>query len=185
MRSRTCSRNGNVTAVSTRLVLIFAVVATVGIATACSFIGYKLGLHKGRVEVADKDPGNEKNNKTPSKMLDLICAVKILMPSAELDSPKNVAVRTLVAGVDSGTKSGWYQGEFAIAENRKGTLTEEGAIFRVKRPAMFRRFGEVILGEEFTVDRTDGSFHQYLEFEGGRKVEFINGFCGKYIKAPF
>ena len=107
------------------------------------------------------------------------------MPTMDLDSPRRLGTRTVIAGIDFATHSGWYQGEFTISETRKGTATEQGGVVRVSRPALFQRFGATVTGEEFTVNRADGSFHQFLLFDGDRKLEFSAGYCGRYIKAPF
>jgi hypothetical protein len=50
---------------------------------------------------------------------------------------------------------------------------------------MFQRFGVMIAGEEFVLDRKTGSFVQSLNLSDGRKVNLIKGTCAKVIKPPF
>jgi hypothetical protein len=50
---------------------------------------------------------------------------------------------------------------------------------------MFQRFGVMITGEEFVVDRKTGSFVQSLTLKDGRTVKLIKGTCAKVIKPPF
>jgi hypothetical protein len=160
------------------------VAVALSVAGGCA-IAYFTGLHMGRLEFTEHVANPVADNKAALKMLDLICEIKVSMPTSDLESPRKVSVRTVVAGIDFATRSGWYQGEFTITETRKGTAVERGSVVRVSRPALFQRFGVTVSGEEFTVDRSDGSFHQFLVFDGGRTVEFAAGYCGRYIKAPF
>ncbi len=91
----------------------------------------------------------------------------------------------LLGGLDFDNKTGWYQGQFAISETRKGSLTQEGSVARVSRPALFERFGVMVTGEQFTLDRTTGEFLQSLTLNDNRKIDLIKGYCGKLTKAPF
>ena len=82
-------------------------------------------------------------------------------------------------------KSGGCQGKVAISESRAGTLNLMGTRMKIYRPAMFQRFGVMITGEEFVVDRKTGSFVQSLSLQDGRTVKLIKGTCAKVIKPPF
>jgi hypothetical protein len=50
---------------------------------------------------------------------------------------------------------------------------------------MFQRFGVMISGEEFVLDRKTGSFEQSLSISDGRTVKLIKGTCAQVIKPPF
>jgi hypothetical protein len=90
-----------------------------------------------------------------------------------------------MAQIDFDKNSGWYQGRIAISESRAGTLNLMGTRMKIYRPAMFQRFGVMITGEEFVVDRKTGSFVQSLTLKDGRTVKLIKGTCAKVIKPPF
>jgi hypothetical protein len=91
----------------------------------------------------------------------------------------------VIANIDFTNLSGWYQGQFAISESRKGSVTTEGSVLHVRRPALFPRFGVMISGEEFTIDRATGEFRQKISIQDGRTIELMSGYCGSYAKAPF
>lgn len=140
----------------------------------------------GRQSANTKDAGDEFG--TPAgngKVLNLICDLKVSMPQGDLASPRQHYTQMVVANVDLSNLSGWYQGQFAISETRKGSVTTEGAVLHVRRPALFPRFGVMIGGEEFTIDRSTGEFRQNITLQDGRTFEFMTGYCGKYAKAPF
>ena len=107
------------------------------------------------------------------------------MPIAELEGPIKKHTEMIAAGLDYKNKAGWYQGEFSISESRKGKLVMQGTKAVVTRPAMFERFGVMITGEQFTLERSTGEFVQTLTIRDGRKVDLIRGYCGKLIRAPF
>jgi hypothetical protein len=90
-----------------------------------------------------------------------------------------------MAQIDFEKKSGWYQGRIAISESRAGTLSLMGTRLKIYRPAMFQRFGVMITGEEFVIDRKTGSFSQSLSLQDGRNIRLIKGTCAKVIKPPF
>lgn len=118
--------------------------------------------------------------------MDLICELKLdldgqLALGIKEDEPSRI---TMVA-IDFEQQSGWYQGRIAISENRSGTLSLMGTRLKVYRPAMFQRFGVMITGEEFVIDRKNGAFVQTLSLNDGRKVQLIKGTCAKVIKPPF
>ena len=107
------------------------------------------------------------------------------MPQGDLASPRKNYTQTVVANIDFSNLSGWYQGQFAISESRKGSVTTEGSVLHVRRPALVPRFGVMIGGEEFTIDRSTGEFRQKITLQDGRTLELMIGYCGKYAKAPF
>jgi len=93
--------------------------------------------------------------------------------------------RITMAQVDFDKRSGWYQGRIAISESRGGTLSLVGNKLRVTRPAMFQMFGTMISQEQFTIDRSTGSFEQQLTISEGKVVTLIKGTCAQVIKPPF
>ena len=60
-----------------------------------------------------------------------------------------------------------------------------GTRLKIYRPAMFQRFGVMITGEEFVLDRKTGVFVQSLNLNDGRNIKLIKGTCAKVIKPPF
>jgi hypothetical protein len=58
-------------------------------------------------------------------------------------------------------------------------------LLHVRRPALFPRFGVMVAGEEFTVNRSTGEFRQWLNLQDGRTLELMSGYCGRFAKAPF
>lgn len=125
-------------------------------------------------------PGNNQG------VMDLICELELdLDGQLALGIKENEPSRITMAQVDFEQKSGWYQGKIAISESRAGTLTLMGTRLKIYRPAMFQRFGVMISGEEFVIDRKTGSFVQSLSLQDGRNVKLIKGTCAKVIKPPF
>ena len=125
-------------------------------------------------------PGDSKG------VMDLICELELdLDGQLALGIKENEPSRITMAQVDFEKKSGWYQGKISISESRAGTLQLMGTRLKVYRPAMFQRFGVMISGEEFVLDRKTGSFAQYLSINDGRKIKLIKGTCAKVIKPPF
>ena len=119
-------------------------------------------------------------------VIDLICELELdLDGQLALGIKENEPSRITMAQVDFEKNSGWYQGKIAISESRAGTLSLMGTKLKIYRPAMFQRFGVMITGEEFVVDRKTGSFVQSLSISDGRKVNLIKGTCAKVIKPPF
>jgi len=90
-----------------------------------------------------------------------------------------------VGGVDVPRGSGWYAGQYAMSETRKGTVSVKGTLIEVKRPALFQRYGGTVASEEYTLDRASGEFRQSLLFQDGQKVSLIKGQCGRFIRPPF
>ncbi len=125
-------------------------------------------------------PGDSKG------VMDLICELELdLDGQLALGIKENEPSRITMAQIDFEKKSGWYQGKISISEGRAGTLQLMGTRLKIYRPAMFQRFGVMITGEEFVLDRKTGSFTQYLSINDGRKIKLIKGTCAKVIKPPF
>jgi hypothetical protein len=132
------------------------------------------------VLVAESMPGANKG------VMDLICELELdLDGQLALGIKENEPSRITMAQIDFEKNSGWYQGKIAISESRAGTLNLMGTRMKIYRPAMFQRFGVMITGEEFVVDRKTGSFVQSLNLNDGRNVKLIKGTCAKVIKPPF
>ena len=128
----------------------------------------------------------EPKTKELDKVFDLICDGTQSIPFDGFDAPAKVVHETFVAGINLKDKTGWYQGQIAISETRKGTLTinESGEII-VGRPALFERYGAMITGEQFTLNRDTGEFIQSVTLSDKRRIVMIKAYCGKMIKAPF
>jgi hypothetical protein len=132
------------------------------------------------VLVTESMPGANKG------VMDLICELELdLDGQLALGIKENEPSRITMAQIDFEKNSGWYQGKIAISESRAGTLNLMGTRMKIYRPAMFQRFGVMITGEEFVVDRKTGSFVQSLSLQDGRTVKLIKGTCAKVIKPPF
>jgi hypothetical protein len=130
--------------------------------------------------IAESLPGDSKG------VMDLICELELdLDGQLALGIKENEPSRITMAQIDFEKKSGWYQGKIAISESRAGTLNLMGTRMKIYRPAMFQRFGVMITGEEFVVDRKTGSFVQSLSLNDGRNIKLIKGTCAKVIKPPF
>jgi len=130
--------------------------------------------------VVESVPGANKG------VMDLICELDLdLDGQLVLGIKENEPTRITMAQIDFDKQSGWYQGTIAISESRSGTLQVMGSQLKVNRSAMFQRFGVMIAGEEFVLDRKTGSFVQSLNLSDGRKVNLIKGTCAKVIKPPF
>lgn len=131
---------------------------------------------------------NEKNNLPGNNqgVMDLICELELdLDGQLALGIKENEPSRITMAQIDFEKKSGWYQGVISISESRAGTLQLMGTRLKIYRPAMFQRFGVMITGEEFVIDRKTGSFVQSLSLKDGRNVKLIKGTCAKVDKPPF
>ena len=128
----------------------------------------------------------EPKTKESDKVFNLICDGTQTIPLDGFDAPAKVVPQTFVAGINLKDKTGWYQGQIAISETRKGTLTinESGEIV-VGRPALFERYGAMITGEQFTLNRDTGEFIQSVTLSDKRHIVMIKAYCGKLIKAPF
>jgi hypothetical protein len=119
-------------------------------------------------------------------VMDLICELELdLNGQLKLGITDKEPSRITMAQIDFEKNSGWYQGKIAISESRSGTLQVMGTRLKVTRPAMFQRFGVMISGEEFVIDRKTGRFEQTLNLSDGQKVNLITGTCAQVTKPPF
>jgi len=123
--------------------------------------------------------------KLSTENANFVCEVMVSMPRGNLQAEPEVYSDVVVVGLNYEQKSGWYQGQFSISESRKGTMVLEGSKAVVSRPAMFQRFGEMITGEEFTLDRSNGALVQTLTFKNGKRRHILKGTCAKMSAAPF
>ncbi len=123
--------------------------------------------------------------KLSTESANFVCEVMVSMPRGNLQAEPEVYSDVVVVGLNYEQKSGWYQGQFSISESRKGSMVLEGSKAVVSRPAMFQRFGEMIIGEDFTFDRLDGAFVQTLTFKGGKRRHILKGTCAKMSGPPF
>lgn len=118
-------------------------------------------------------------------LLTVICEVDVSRPKNGLGQPFEVESMTIPAEFDLDEKTGWYPGEFTISENRKGSLTIQGAMLEITRPAMFKKYGFSVLGDHASLDRTNGSFKQWVDLEGQKRLELMTGTCRRTTNAPF
>jgi hypothetical protein len=119
-------------------------------------------------------------------VMDLICELELdLNGQLKLGITDKEPSRITMAQIDFEKKSGWYQGKIAISESRAGTLQLMGTRLKISRPAMFQRFGVMIAGEDFVIDRKTGSFVQTLTLSDGQAVTLITGTCAQVTKPPF
>lgn len=125
-------------------------------------------------------------NKESDRIFTLICEGTNAHPANGFDSPPKTLNQTFFAGINLKEKTGWYQGQIAISETRKGTLvvSQSGDIV-VSRPALFEKYGAMITGEQFTLNRTSGEFIQSVTLNDKRSFVMIKAYCGKLIKPPF
>ena len=119
-------------------------------------------------------------------VMDLICELELdLNGQLKLGITDKEPSRITMAQIDFEKNSGWYQGKIAISESRSGTLQVMGTRLKVTRPAMFQRFGVMISGEEFVIDRKTGRFVQTLNLSDGQTINLITGTCAQVTKPPF
>ena len=118
-------------------------------------------------------------------VLDVVCDAEISRPTDGLVPPFEVARTPLPAIFNFDEGTGAYPGEYTISMNRKGTLKIEGDVLEIYRPAMFKRYGVVIIGEHVTLDRRTGHLTQWLDLEGGKRLDLISGSCKRADNAPF
>ena len=117
--------------------------------------------------------------------LDVVCDLEVSRPTDNLSQPFDTARMTMPAQFDFEENTGWYTGEYAISINRKGTLQVQDDLLKVSRPALFKRFGLMITGEHFTLNRKNGEFKQWLDLEGNKRLDLISGRCKRTSNAPF
>ena len=128
----------------------------------------------------------EHANKDSDRVFNLICEGTNAFPANGFDTPPRMLNQTFVAGINLNDKTGWYQGQIAISETRKGTLAvKQSGDIVVSRPALFERYGAMITGEQFTLNRATGEFIQSVTLSDKRSIVMIKGYCGKMIKPPF
>lgn len=131
-------------------------------------------------QVSAMTPGANKG------VMDLICELELdLNGQLKLGITDKEPSRIAMAQIDFEKNSGWYQGRIAISESRAGTLQLMGTRLKVSRPAMFQRFGVMISGEDFVIDRKTGRFVQSLTLSDGQVVTLITGTCAQVTKPPF
>ena len=120
------------------------------------------------------------------KVFNLICEGTLAFPANGFDAPAKMRNQTFVGGINLTDKTGWYGGDIALSESRKGALTINAAgEIVVSRPALFERHGAKITGEQFTLNRVTGEFIQAVTLSDKRSIVMIKAYCGKMIKPPF
>ena len=132
------------------------------------------------LDMNDKKPPYQNKGK-----LDVICELEVSKPHDNLSQPFDTARLTMPAQFDFDENTGWYTGEYAISMNRKGTLNVQDDLLKVSRPALFKRYGLMITGEHFTLNRRNGQFKQWLDLEGDKRLDLIIGRCKRVNNAPF
>lgn len=118
-------------------------------------------------------------------VLEVVCDVEISRPGETLAPPFDVVKLTLPAVFNFEDNTAAYPGEYTISMNRKGTLRVNDSQLEIHRPAMFKRHGTVIIGEHVTLNRKTGEFRQWLDLEGGKRLDLISGTCKRTDNAPF
>ncbi len=132
------------------------------------------------LDMNDKKPPYQNKGK-----LDVVCELEVSKPNDNLSQPFDTARSTMPAQFDFDENTGWYTGEYAISMNRKGTLNVQDDLLKVSRPALFKRYGLMITGEHFTLNRRNGQFKQWLDLEGDKRLDLITGRCKRATNAPF
>jgi hypothetical protein len=131
------------------------------------------------------DAGDKKQAYQSKGKLDVVCDLDVSKPGDNLVPPFDTVRMTMPAQFDFEENTGWYTGEYTISMNRKGTLQVQDDLLKVSRPALFKRHGVAIIGEHFTLSRRNGEFRQWLDLEGGKRLELITGRCKRTTNAPF
>jgi hypothetical protein len=156
------------------IIALLALVVLAGIVISAAMTGQiSLDIH------GKKTPFQSKGK------LDVICDLEVSKPSDNLSQPFDTVRLTMPAQFDFDENTGWYTGEYAISMNRKGTLHVQDDLLKVSRPALFKRFGLIITGEHFTLNRRNGQFEQWLDLEGDKHLDLITGRCKRATNAPF
>ena len=167
-------------------VLIATLVTAVVLLAAFGLAWLGGAIHLGQEgAVSDATSSEVEGKGETDRKYNIICEVKYTLPLNGIAAPPKVYTDTMVGGLDYAEKTGWYQGQFSISENRKGNLVVREGKTEVSRPAMFERFGEKVASEQFSLDRTTGEFTQALLLQDGRRLEVIKGYCGKLTPPPF
>jgi len=136
-------------------------------------------IHLGKTAQSDHIKGKE-----TSGVLNLVCESVVTRYKNGLAQPPDTERMTLPVGIDLTNNIGWYTGEYTISMNRKGSLTINGALLEVSRPALFSRYGVMVVGEHFTVNRQTGEFRQWLDIKGGTRLDLIQGECKSAVNPP-
>lgn len=118
-------------------------------------------------------------------VLEVICDVEASKPNDGLVPPFDTVRLTLPAVFNFDESTGAYAGEYTMSMNRKGTLKVNGERLEINRPSMFKRHGAVIIGEHVTLNRRTGEFRQWLDLDGGKRLDLITGSCKRTDNAPF
>lgn len=118
-------------------------------------------------------------------VLEVVCDVQVSRPGEHLGLPFEVSKLTLPAIFNFDEHTGAYPGEYTISMNRKGTLQVNGDTLEIHRPAMFKRHGVTIIGEHVTLNRQTGEFRQWLDLNGGKRLDLVQGSCRRSDNAPF
>jgi hypothetical protein len=156
--------------------ILTGIIITIALVAAAHFAGV-ISLNLGN----DGKPGRYKNK----GVLEVICDVEISRPGEKLAPPFETSRMPIPAMFDFEDGTGAYAGEYTISLNRKGTLKAQGDLLELSRPAMFKRHGVVIIGEHVTLDRRTGEFKQWLDLDGGKRLDLIRGTCKRTDNAPF
>lgn len=156
------------------VLLALALVAVAGIAASLAgLVSFSLGPAAKPQRFANKG------------VLEVVCEVQVSRPGETLALPFETSKLTLPAVFDFDEHTGAYPGEYTISMNRKGTLHVKDEHLEIHRPAMFKRHGTVITGEHVTLNRQTGEFRQWLELNGGKRLDLVRGTCKRTDNAPF
>ena len=118
-------------------------------------------------------------------ILEVVCDAEISKPGERLVPPFEITRTPMQAIFDFDDGTGAYPGEYTISMNRKGTLKVNKDVLEIYRPAMFKRHGIIIVGEHVTLDRRTGELKQWLDLDGGKRLDLIVGRCKRTNNAPF
>ena len=118
-------------------------------------------------------------------IVEVVCDAEISKPTEGLIPPFEISRTPLPAIFDFEDGTGAYPGEYTISMNRKGALKVNGDLLEMYRPAMFKRHGVIIIGEHLTLDRRTGQLKQWLDLDGGKRLDLITGSCKRTNNAPF
>ena len=164
---------------------IVALLAVFGLSAWFAYDSFGGNVLSSLVSPIENKP-QEHSRKESDRIFNLICDGTHAFPANGFDAPPRILNQTFVAGINLDDKTGWYQGQLAISETRKGTLavSQSGDIV-VSRPALFERYGAMITGEQFTLNRVTGEFNQSVTLSDKRSIVMIKAYCGKMIKPPF
>lgn len=155
------------------LLTIAALVVLCVLATVTGLVSFNVG--------SNAKPGRYQNK----GVLEVVCDAEISKPGERLVPPFEITRTPLPAIFDFEDGTGAYPGEYTISMNRKGTLKVGGDLLEIYRPAMFKRHGVVIIGEHVTLDRRTGQLKQWLDLDGGKRLDLISGSCKRTNDAPF